>query len=252
MPSLNRSTSKPPRRAAVVPDHPLSPAGSTYALLDANALLPPRLSDVLFDLRALYFPRWTVDIETEFLRNWSQVVKRLKGAELKAYKAAAPHPDDERNAEKRLSAYRNAVGDEYRLIGYGANHIAQQVPAAVNKGDIHVAQAAILMRHLLASEGMISDRIFLVSSNVKHLAAKDMEGLGIEVIRPGAFVDLLFQAAQDRVSEALEQTVSDLTSPPYTKGDLLGSLSLHGAKAAVKHFCKAWSVRLPPGKERQL
>jgi hypothetical protein len=193
--------SKPLHRAAAVPDHPLSPAGSTYAVLDANALLPPRLSDVLFDLRDLYFPRWTVDIEREFLRNWAQVVKRVSGAELKAYKAASPHPDDERKAEKRLNAYHNAVGDEYRLIGYGANHIA---------------------------------------------------GLGIEVIRPGAFVDQLFQAAQDRVSEALEQTVSDLTTPPYTKSDLLGSLSLHGAKATVKHFSKAWSVRLPPSKERQL
>ena len=252
MPSLNRPTSKPPHRAAAVPDHPLSPAGSTYAILDANALLPPRLSDVLFDLRDLYFPRWTVDIETEFLRNWAQVVKRLKGAELKAYKAASPHSDDEDKAEKRLNASRNAVGDEYGLIGYGANHIAKQVPAAVNKGDMHVAQAAILMHYLLVSEGMVSNRMFLVSSNVKHLAAKDMAGLGIEVIRPGAFVDLLFQAANDRVAEALEQTVSDLTTPTYTKGDLLGSLSLHGAKATVKHFSKAWSVRLPPSKERQL
>ena len=160
--------------------------------------------------------------------------------------------DDEDKAEKRLNAYRNAVGDEYGLIGYGANHIAKQVPAAVNKGDMHVAQAAILMHYLLVSEGMVSDRMFLVSSNVKHLAAKDMAGLGIEVIRPGAFVDLLFQAANDRVAEALEQTVSDLTTPTYTKGDLLGSLSLHGAKATVKHFSKAWSVRLPPSKERQL
>ena len=159
MPSLNRPTSKPPHRAAAVPDHPLSPAGSTYAILDANALLPPRLSDVLFDLRDLYFPRWTVDIETEFLRNWAQVVKRLKGAELKAYKAASPHSDDEDKAEKRLNAYRNAVGDEYGLIGYGANHIAKQVPAAVNKGDMHVAQAAILMHYLLVSEGMVSDRM---------------------------------------------------------------------------------------------
>lgn len=101
MPSLNLPTSKPPRRAAAVPDHPLSPAGLTYAILDANALLPPRLTDVLFDRRALYFPRWTVDIETEFLRNWAQVVKRLKGAELKAYKGASPHPVDERKAEKK-------------------------------------------------------------------------------------------------------------------------------------------------------
>jgi hypothetical protein len=251
MPSLNPPTLKPPRQAAAVSDHPLSPAGSTYAVLDANALLPPRLADVLFDLSALYFPRWTVDIESEFLRNWAQVVKRLKGAELKAYKAASPHPVDERKAEKRLNAYRIAVGAEYSLIGYGANHIATQVPAAVNKGDIHVAQAAILMRHLLVSEGMVSDKIFLVSNNVKHLAAKDMAVLGIKVIRPGAFVDLLFQASQDRVAEALEQTVSDLTNPPYTKGHLLGSLSLHGAKATVKHFGKAWNVSLPRNPDRQ-
>jgi len=219
-----------------LPDHPLSSGGSTYAILDANALLPPRLSDVLFDLRSLYFPRWTVDIEKEFLRNWAQVVKRLKGAEVKAYKAASPHPDDESKAEKRLNAYRHAVGDEYQLIGYSASHITQQVPAAVDKGDAHVAQAAILMRQLLASEGIVSDRVFLVSSNLNHLAVQDMGQLGIEVIRPGAFVDLLFQAAQDRVARALEQTVSDLTSPPYTKSDLLGSLRLHGAKATVKHL----------------
>ena len=91
-----------------------------------------------------------------------------------------------------------------------------------------------------------------MSSNVKHLAAKEMSGLGNEVIRPGAFVDLLFQAAQDRVAEALEQTVSDLTTPPHTEADLLGSLSLHGAKASVKHFGKAWKGSLPHSKDRQL
>jgi hypothetical protein len=31
-------------------DHPLSPGGITHALLDANVLLPPRLSDALLDL----------------------------------------------------------------------------------------------------------------------------------------------------------------------------------------------------------
>jgi hypothetical protein len=38
----------------------LSPGGKTLALLDTNALLPPRLSDILFDmcLERLYCPRW--------------------------------------------------------------------------------------------------------------------------------------------------------------------------------------------------
>ncbi len=232
-------------------DHPLSPGGSTYAILDANALLPPRLSDVLFDLRSLYLPRWTVDIEKEFLRNWAKVVKKLIGDELSAYKAAPPHPDDERKAEDRLNAYRNAVGDEYRLAGYGAPHIALQVPSAVNKGDIHVAQAAILMRHLLVSEGVTSAKVFLVSSNVKHLAVADMGQLGIEVIRPGAFLDLLVQAAPVRLTAALDKTVSDLAKPPYTKSDLLGALTLHGAKSTAAHLRKAWNVQLPLSRDRQ-
>lgn len=63
-------------------DHPLSPGGVTHALLDTNALLPPRLSDVLFDLclQGLFTAKWTLDIETEFLRNWPKVVARQRGA----------------------------------------------------------------------------------------------------------------------------------------------------------------------------
>jgi hypothetical protein len=103
---------------------------------------------VLFDLRSLYLPRWTVDIEKEFLRNWAKVVKKLIGDELSAYKAASPHPADERKAEDRLNAYRNAVGDEYRLAGYGAPHIALQVPSAVNKGDIDAPSPGFRGRHI--------------------------------------------------------------------------------------------------------
>lgn len=235
-------------------DHPQSPGGTIYAVLDANALLPPRLSDVLFDLHGngIYLPRWTRAIENEFLRNWARVVKKLRGNDLKAYIAAAPHPGDERKAERRLNAFRNAVGDEFELVGYDAARIAQHVPPAVNKGDVHVACAAIFLKHLLVSEGGASDKVFLVSSNVKHLAVDDMEKLGINVVRPGAFVDFVLKTAPERLGAALAQTVSDLVNPPYTKSDLLGALKLHGAQATVAHFRKAWNVRLPLSQNRQL
>jgi hypothetical protein len=231
-------------------DHPLSPGGTTYAVLDANALLPPRLSDILFDLHAagLCFPRWTRTIEAEFLRNWALVVRALKGAELKAYKAAAPSPDDTRRATRRLRAFRQAVGEEYELAGYDEPHISGQVPAGVHTDDVHVASAAILLRHLLASEGSPADKVFLVSSNVRHLAVDDMGRLGINVVTPGAFVDHLFQAAPDRLASALERTVSDLVDPPYTKRELLDGLELHGARSTVAHFRAAWN--LPPSRGR--
>jgi len=82
-------------------DHPLSPCGSTYCVLDANVLLPARLSDVLFDLHAvgLYFPRWTVDIENEFLDHWTKVSMGLykttlsKNETVKLKKHTARTPD---------------------------------------------------------------------------------------------------------------------------------------------------------------
>ena len=50
---------------------PLSNGGATLLILDANALLPPRLSDMLFDLHLarLFSPRWTQKIEAEFIRH---------------------------------------------------------------------------------------------------------------------------------------------------------------------------------------
>ena len=50
-------------------EHPLSPDGMTFALLDTNALIPARLADILFDCAGLgmYFPRWTQAIQNEFV-----------------------------------------------------------------------------------------------------------------------------------------------------------------------------------------
>ncbi len=152
---------------------------------------------------------------------------------------------------QRLQAYRGAVGDEYELLGHDAKHIVQQVPAKVNRGDTHVVAAAILMKHLLATEGAPSDKVFIVSSNTKHLAVKDVAGLGIEVITPGAFIDMVTQADSTRMAQALDRTVSDLSTPPYTKSEILGALQLHGANATVAQMRQAWGVSLPGASKRK-
>ncbi len=73
-----------------------------YGVLDANALLPPRLSDVLFDMQGadIFKARWSAEIEQEFLRNWGEV----------AFKA--PHADPrhvKRGAQHRLNCFRAAA-----------------------------------------------------------------------------------------------------------------------------------------------
>lgn len=73
----------------------------------------------------------------------------------------------------------------------------------------------------------------IVSDNTKHLAGADTRKLGIEVIKAGAFIDRLFNAAPARVSQAIAKSLRDLTKPPYTSAELMAALRLHGAKAAA-------------------
>lgn len=222
----------------------LPKGNSTYAVLDANVLLPPRLSDVLFDLylSGFYLPRWTQDIEVEFERNWTQVKTGLKGSALLAYKASIDAIEDTLQARKRLSAFRNAVGVEWEILGHDSTNIRNQVPAKVHKGDIHVVAAAIQLKSVQAAEGYQSDKVIIVSSNLKHLAVKETARLGIDVIHPGAFIDQLFASDCERVEVALTKSLKDLKNPPYTQAELLEALALHGPNNTVKHFKMYWNV----------
>ncbi len=138
-----------------MPDHPLSPGGATLAVLDTCVLLPPRLSDVLFDLHleGLYSPYWTKDIEAEFLRNWSAAVKN------------APAGSDER----RLACFRAATGNAHEVFGYDKPKYAKMLPAKVDSGDAHVISAALVLRE--ASEAGI-DKVVVVTSNISHMPPK--------------------------------------------------------------------------------
>lgn len=208
-----------------MPDHPLSPGGQTLAILDTCILLPPRLSDVLFDLflEGLYLPYWTKDIEAEFLKNWGNVVKM------------APAGSD----EKRLACFRAAARNRHEVFGYDKNEALRQVPPQVDQKDAHVVSAALVLRSVADHS---TDKIMVITSNFAHMAPKQVEALGVEVIRPGAFIDKLCAAAPKRVEAALNRAISDLKSPPYTQAQLLGALKIHKAAATVRTFSKHWGV----------
>lgn len=157
-------------------EHPLSPGGSTFAVLDANTLLAPRLSDVLFDFHGagLYLPRWTEKIEAEFLDHWVEVVKRISKAERKAMRQAAPDPADTAKTLRRLACFRGAVGVEHAIYGYGDDWVVKRVPKKVDAGDVHVVSAALILKDL-AAEFSPDDKIFIVSHNTAHLAVNDVK-----------------------------------------------------------------------------
>ena len=227
------------------PDHPLSPGGSTLAIMDANVLLPPRLSDLLFDcaLAGLYCPRWTQDIEAEFIEHFGEVVLTKGKQARREVVAAGPNPAHIAKARHRLGCFRAAIGAEHEVLLYDRPEYRSKVPNAVDKGDIHVASAALVLRSLSDGEGL-PDKVFIISNNLTHLGTKDMAALGIAVVSPGAFIEELNAVAPDRVEQALLKTVNDLMTPPFTKANLLGLLDAHGAKAAAKHWSQKWQVKI--------
>lgn len=199
--------------------HPLSPGGNTLVIFDTCVLLPSRLSDVLFDLmlEGLYFAHWTGDVEAEFLRNWPQV-----------------HPDASKAGAKRLKAFQQATNHGHLITGYDDNAFMGRVPARVHDNDRHlVAAALVIVNGLDEEDEPARHNVMIVSDNTKHLAVADTRKLGIEVIKAGAFVDRLFEAAPARVIRAIAKSLSDLIKPPYTVAELADAMRLHGAKATA-------------------
>lgn len=175
--------------------------------------------------------------EGEFLEHWAEVVLAKSKADRKAMRLSSANPVHLQLATRRLKCFRAAVGVEYEVFGYQRKSVIDRIPEKVDAGDKHLVAAALVLRDYCDPE----DQIYLVSDNTKHLAVKEVAALGIEVIKPGKFVDKLFAAAPDRVAAALERTLTDLKNPPYTRAQLLGALQLHGASKVVSHFEKVWN-----------
>ena len=228
-----------------MPDHPLSPGGETFALLDASVLLPPRLSDVLFDLagQRLFHPRWSVAIEQEFLRHWADVVTPKPVPRAATPGVSAYAREKKAAAQHRLDCFRAAAGAEYAVPGHEAQDVLSRVPPRVHPGDRHLVAAALVLHNALLAEGAHA-RVILVSANVRHLAPRDTAKLGVEVMTPGEFIDAFLTMAKSRVENALNKAMADLTNPPYTKAQLLAALGLHGAQATAGHFARKWKIRV--------
>lgn len=223
--------------------HPLSPNGITHALLDANVLLPPRLSDILFDLclEGLFSARWSVEIEAEFLRNWPKMAASATGG---GWVPSAQQTADQRaKAQRRLDRYKKAIPD-HEVFGHDQDSVLGRVPQAVHAADKHVAAAGLVLLDY-AHQFNANDQVYIVSSSLKHLAIADMKRLGVMLIPPGKFIDSLALADSARVGSALDKSVSSLNNPPYTRALLLDALLVHGARATARHFALAWGDKNP-------
>ena len=223
--------------------HPLSPGATTWAVLDANAMIPPRLGDLLFDMNemGLYLPRWTADIEREFLDNFPPVVFGKSRAQRKAIKEN-PSPEQVQSAQRRLAAFRGSAGPEREIFGYGQPQHLSRVPLGVDAKDVHVIAAAIVVKAYAEA----TDKIFVVSANVVHLDKSEVAKLGIEVLSPGQFIDEMAKTQDPRFEEAMSRTVQDLAGKKaFGQGDMLACLLTHKARKAAQLLSKLWNVPIP-------
>lgn len=223
--------------------HLLSPGATTWAILDANAMIPPRLGDMLFDMSeaGLYRPRWTADIEREFLDNFPSVVFGKTKPERKAIKEN-PTPEQVQAARRRLAAFQGSAGPEREVFGHGLPKHLSQVPSGVDPKDVHVIAAAIVVKAHAES----ADRVFVVSANVAHLAKVEVAKLGIEVFSPGQFIDAMSRPGDSRFEEAMSRTIRDRAGKKaFSREDLLACLLTHKAKKAAERLSKLWNVPVP-------
>jgi hypothetical protein len=209
-------------------------------VLDANTLLAPRLADLLFDLYlvGLYYPRWTEQIEAEFLRNWAKVTQSVaKRPSQSTQRQTNSKTSSDRRAVKRLATFRAAVGDECHVSGFDDPLRLEKVPPQVDLNDRHVACAAIVLQKICVETNKL-DQVFLVTKNLVDLAPIEMSRLGVRVIAPGPFIDTLLERDPKRVETALSKTASDLRAPPHTKEQLISMLKLHGATRTARYVKK--------------
>jgi hypothetical protein len=209
-------------------------------VLDANSLLAPRLADLLFDLYlvGLYYPRWTEQIEAEFLRNWAKVTQSVaKRPSQSTQRQTNSKTSSDRRAVKRLATFRAAVGDECHVSGFDDPLRLEKVPPQVDLNDRHVACAAIVLQKICVETNKL-DQMFLVTKNLVDLAPIEMSRLGVRVIAPGSFIDTLLERDPKRVETALSKTASDLRAPPHTKEQLISMLKLHGATRTARYVKK--------------
>lgn len=198
----------------------------TLVVLDTCVLMPPRLSDVLMDLRVrhLFSLHWSDDIETEYVCNMQTVLGFPKPSVL-----------------RRLAAMQRCC-PEWRVTFSDIDLAA--VPPGVDAKDRHVAAAALALRRHADEEADTESlcEVFLVTENTADLAEEPMARAGVKVTRPGAFLDLVCSSHPAETEDAVAQAVRDLKHPPYTAAELLWALQAHGARTLVQTLAAKWGV----------
>jgi predicted nucleic acid-binding protein len=182
----------------------MSTSSGFIAVLDANVLYPAPVRDILLHIAAkgLYQPKWSSEIQDEWLRNL--VVNR---------------PDlKKENLDKTVAAMNVAFPDA-DVTNYEDLIPALNLP---DEDDRHVMAAAIRGKANV-----------IVTENSKDFPQDYVNTHDIEVFSADEFLSRLIDIDKATVLEALAAQIRTLKNPPQTKEQVLATLERNGLKKMV-------------------
>ncbi len=179
------------------------------AILDANVLYPAPLRDFLLRLAEmeLYKPKWTDEIQEEWIRNVLLERTDLERAKL------------ERTKDAMNSAFPDSNITNYEELIDNLN-----LP---DDNDRHILAAAIRGK---------ADVI--VTFNLKDFPSDYLKSYDIEVQHPDEFIVNLISLDKSKSLQSLKNQVKSLKNPPQSKDQVLQTLANCGLKNSVLELKK--------------
>lgn len=164
-------------------------------ILDANVIYPAPLRDFLLRLaeQGLYKPKWSAQIQNEWIRNL------LKN-----------RPDLQRESLIRTQKAMNLAFPDANVSGYDDLIGALSLP---DPADRHILAAAI--------RGNVE---VIVTYNLKHFPLSALGLYDIEAQHPDEFIINLISLDEEKALTALDKQVKSLKSPPQTILQVLDTL----------------------------
>lgn len=178
------------------------------AILDACVLYPVSVADALMSMAVagLYAPKWTTEIELEWIRNLE-----------------AERPDLVGRLTNRRDNMRDAIPDwEIPELAWRPLASGLVLPDA---GDVHVLAAAIA-----------GHADCIVTANLKDFPAKILAVHGLTAIHPDDF--LIAQLDLDEITAltAFKEMRARSKRPPYTSEEFADILARNGLAATAERL----------------
>ena len=175
------------------------------AILDACVIYPAPLRDLLLNLAAveLYKPKWTKEIQEEWINN-----------------LLLNRPDLKRESLNNTCQVMDAAFPDSNITDYEELIDGLTLP---DLKDRHVLAAAIK-----------SKADIIVTSNLKDFPSAYTRKYDIEVQHPDDFISNLINLDKDKVIVALLNQIESLKNPPKSKNEVLETLLKCGLGKSVK------------------